>query len=71
MKADLYVQGNYWATIDLPGHSLLAVLSKGILTHAQGQVHRLKEDLETLQGITCTISLSIKPPTTYSPSKGD
>lgn len=71
MKADLYVQGHFWATIDLPGHSLLALLAKGMLTAAQYKADQLKADLEAIDGVECQISLRIKETIAYPPREPD
>jgi len=65
MKADLYVQGHFWATIDLPGDSLLALLANGMITEAQRKAHQLHDDLIAIDGVTCSISLRVKQPPTY------
>jgi len=67
MKADLYVQGNFWATMDVPGDAFLTILAKGILAHARGQIDTLERDMQELQGISCSISLRVKLPTVYTP----
>ncbi|MBA7690790.1 hypothetical protein ES703_99322 [subsurface metagenome] len=66
MKADLFVQGHFWATIDLPGDSLLALLAKGMITEAQQKAEQLRQDLDSLDGVTCSISLRVKEPVTYT-----
>lgn len=71
MKADLYVQGRYWASIDVPGDSLLALLAQGLATRAKILGHQLQEELVSIDGITCTVSLRFKEPTTYTPAAGD
>lgn len=68
MKADLYVQGHFWATIDVPGDSLLALLAKGMITEATEKADQLHQDLDSLDGVTCSISLRVKEPVTYAPT---
>ncbi|MBA7572252.1 hypothetical protein ES708_14028 [subsurface metagenome] len=68
MKADLYVQGQYWATIDVPGDSLLALLAKGMITEAQQKAEQLARDLNNLEGVSCSISLRRKEPVAYHPN---
>ena len=67
MKADLYVQGNYWATIDVPGDGLLALLAQGMITQAKQKAAQLQRDLNDLDGVVCSISLRLQAPTTYPP----
>ena len=68
MKADLYVQGHFWATIDVPGDSLLALLAKGMITEAQQKAHQLQADLNTINGVVCSIHMRVKEPITYDPN---
>lgn len=67
MKADLYVQGHFWATIDVPGDSLLALLAQGMISRAERLAHQLKSDLNALEGVNCSISLRLKSPVAFSP----
>jgi len=67
MKANLYVQGNFWATIDLPGDSLLALLAKGMIAEANRKALQLADELNDLDGVTCSISLRIRQPIPYMP----
>lgn len=67
MKADLYVQGHFWATIELPGDGLLALLAKGMITQTQSKADQLKQDLESVDNIQCSISLRVKEPVDYTP----
>jgi len=71
MKADLYVQGNYWATIDVPGDGLLALLAQGMITQAKQKAAQLQRELNDLDGVVCSISLRLQAPTTYPPGTGD
>ncbi|GAI80379.1 unnamed protein product [marine sediment metagenome] len=71
MKADLYVQGHFWGTIDVPGDGLLALLAKGMITEAQRKAEQLRQDLDSLDGVSCSISLRLKEPVTYSPHTSD
>jgi len=71
MKADLYVQGHFWATIDVPGDSLLALLAKGMITETTHKCAQLKVDLAALDSIQCVISLSVKGTTIYPPGEPD
>ncbi len=71
MKADLYVQGNFWASIDVPGDSLIALLAKGMITEAQHKAEQLQADLMAIDGVQCSISLRLKKPVTYPPGPGD
>lgn len=66
MKANLYVQGHFWATIDVPGDSLLALLAKGMIVEAQQKADQLKADLEAIDGVVCSIHMRIKNPVTYT-----
>ncbi|GAI67686.1 unnamed protein product [marine sediment metagenome] len=65
MKADLFVQGRFWASIDIPGDSLLALLSKGMITEANEKAAQLARELTDLDQIQCTVTLCIRhgPPT--------
>jgi len=69
MKADLYLQGHYWATIVLPGDSLLALLAHGMITEATHKCAQLKADLEAIDGVHCVISMSVKGSTIYPPGE--
>ncbi len=66
MKADLYVQGNYWATIDVPGDGLLALLAKGMITEANEKAAQLARELTDLDHIQCSVSLCIRHGPTYA-----
>ncbi|GAI13699.1 unnamed protein product, partial [marine sediment metagenome] len=57
MKADLYVQGNFWATVDVPDDGLLTLLAKGMITEAQRKAQQLRRDLDSLDGVQCSISI--------------
>lgn len=69
MKADLYIQGHFFAAIDLPGDSLLALLAKGMITEATARAALFQQDLQSIEGVECSISLRFKSPITYSLSK--
>ena len=71
MKADLYVQGHFWATIEIPGDSLLALLAKGMIIEAQAKAKQLAQDLADLDQVQCSVSLRLKPPVTYTPGADD
>jgi len=60
MKADLYIQGHFWATIQVPGDSLLALLAKGMITEATIKMEQLKQDLELIDGVACSIHLRLR-----------
>ncbi|MBA7639367.1 hypothetical protein ES703_47025 [subsurface metagenome] len=66
MKADLYVQGHFWATIDVPGDGLLALLASGMITEAQRKADQLQADLNAIDGVVCSIHLRLKEPVTYT-----
>lgn len=68
MKADLYVQGRHWATIQLAQHSLLALLAKGMITEANEKAQQLARELTDLDQVQCSISLRFRHPVTYTPS---
>ncbi|MBA7592681.1 hypothetical protein ES708_34874 [subsurface metagenome] len=57
MKADLYVQGHFWATIDVPGDSLLTLLASGMITEAQQRAAQLEADLNAIDGVQCSIHI--------------
>lgn len=65
MEADLYVQGHYCATIDLPGDGIIALLAKGMITHAEHHAKLLQQELNAIDGVTCQISLRYKQPVSY------
>lgn len=71
MIADLYVQGRFWATILLPGDSLLALLADGIVAQATLKAAELHADLEAIEGVKCCISLRYKAPLTYHDDSPD
>lgn len=71
MKADLYVQGHFWGTIDLPGDSLLALLAKGMITEAQQKAEQLRQDLNDLDGVSCSISLRLQGHVTYNAKRSN
>jgi len=62
MKADLYVQGLFWATVDVPDDGLLAMLADGTLTHATERASQLQHDFDNIDGIKCSISLRFSEP---------
>jgi len=66
MKADLYVQGNFWATIVVPGDSLLALLAKGMITEATCKAQQLANELNDLDQIQCSINLRFRHPVDYN-----
>jgi len=68
MKADLYVQGHFWATIDVAGDSLLGLLAQGMITEATAKADQLRQDLDSLDGVTCSISLRVNDPVTSAPT---
>ena len=57
MKADLYVQGHFWATIELPADGLLAILAKGMITEAQRKAQQLQADLNAIDGVEICLEL--------------
>lgn len=69
MNADLYVQGRFWATISIPGDSLLALFAEGMVTHAAHQAELLQENHDMLGTVACSIHMrytgtpAIKSPT--------
>jgi len=65
MKADLYVQGRFWATIIIPGDSLLALLAKGMITEANEKAAQLARELTDLDHVQCSVSLCIRHGPTY------
>jgi len=70
MKADLYVQGNFWATIIVPGDSLLALLAKGMITEATRKAQQLAKELNDLDQVQCSINLRFRHPTDFTPDPG-
>jgi len=66
MKADLYVQGHFWASIDIPGDSLLALLAKGMITEANEKAAQLARELTDLDQIQCTVTLCIRHDPAYA-----
>lgn len=71
MKADLYVQGNFWASIQIPGDSLLALLAKGMITQANQKAQQLAQDLADLDQVQCSVSLRLTKPVAYSDPQRD
>jgi len=71
MKANLYVQGNFWATILVPGDSLLALLAKGMITEANRKAQQLAKELNDLDQVQCSINLRVRHPVDYTPDPGD
>ena len=67
MKADLYVQGNFWATLIIPGDSLLAVLAKGMIDEANRKAQQLAKELNDLNQVQCSINLRFRHPVDYTP----
>ncbi|MBA7581819.1 hypothetical protein ES708_23730 [subsurface metagenome] len=67
MKADLYVQGNFWATVDVPDDGLLALLPKGMIIEIQRKAEQLRQDLDSLDGVQCSISIRYQHPATDIP----
>lgn len=71
MKADIYVQGNFWASIVIPGDSLLALLAKGMITQANEKVRQLATELTDLDQVQVSVSLRFRDPVTYESTPGD
>ncbi|MBA7540161.1 hypothetical protein ES705_32455 [subsurface metagenome] len=71
MKADLYVQGHFWATIDVPGDGLLALLAKGMITEANEKAAQLARELTDLGQVRCSVSLCIRHGPPYPTPTGD
>lgn len=71
MKADLYVQGNFWATIIIPSDSLLALFAKGMITEANRKAAQLATDLSNLDDVKCSIHLRFRHPVTDTPDTDD
>ena len=71
MKAELYVQGHFWATIEIPGDGLLALLAAGMISHTEHRADELKRYLEHLAQVHCAISLRAKQPLRYHPADID
>lgn len=71
MKAEVYIQGTYWATIDVRGDGLLALLAQGMIAQAKQKAAQLQRDLNNLKGVSCYISLHLKEPVTDPPAAGD
>jgi len=65
MKADLFVQGDYWASFDLPGDSLLALLAAGITATAEKTALRLKSECGDLGQVECSVNIRWHRPVTY------
>lgn len=66
MKAKLYVQGVYWATLDVPGDSLLALLAQGMITRANLEAAALHQSLLGPTDVRCSVNIHIQPPVTYT-----
>jgi len=66
MKADLYVQGHYQATIDLQDHGLIALVAKRMTAFSEDVAKLLKPHPANIAGISCTISLRYNKKTLYS-----
>ena len=66
MKANLFVQGHFWASIDIPGDSLIALLAKGMITEANEKAAELARELTDLDQIQCTLTLSIRHDPAYA-----
>lgn len=66
MKADLFVQGQFWATIIIPGDSLLALLAKGMIAEANLKAAQLANELNDLNQVQCSVSLRFSDPVAYS-----
>ena len=66
MKADLYVQGQYQATIDLPAHSPIALVAKVMTAFSEDVAKLLKPHPANIAGISCTISLRYNKKALYS-----
>jgi len=67
MKADLYLQGNFWATIVIPGDGLLALLARGMITEANRKASQLVNELNDLDQVQCTINMRISHPVNFTP----
>jgi len=69
MKADLYVQGHFWATVDVPPNSLLDLLAQGMISRAERLCTELQDDLNALADVDCQISLRLKMPVPFPPHR--
>ncbi len=66
MKADLYVQGVYQATIDLQPNGLIPLVANRMTAFAQDIAKLLKPHPDNIAGISCTISLRYNTKPLYS-----
>jgi len=66
MKANLYLQGNFLASIEIPGDSLLALLAKGMITEATQKAQELARELNDLDQVRCSVSLRIQHGPAYA-----
>jgi len=62
MEADLYVQGRFWATVDVPSGGLLDLLAQGMITQTTEKAAQLQSDINDIDGAYCCISLRWKVP---------
>lgn len=61
MRANIYLEGAFWATILIPGDSPLATLALGLANQAAPYSYSTLHPKPTIDDVTCTISLSLKP----------
>jgi len=71
MEADLYVQGTFWATIDLQPDGLLAFLAQGMITQATKKAEQLERDIASIDGVHCSVSLRWTPPVAAPTETGE
>lgn len=71
MRADIYVQGDFWASITIPGDSLIALLAKGMITEANEKVEHLATELADLDQVQVSVNMHLRHPVTYKSTPGD
>lgn len=67
MRANIYLEGAFWATILIPGDSPLATLALGLANQAPPDTLTALRRTPTIDRVICMISLTLKPPNYEDP----
>jgi len=61
MKANIYLEGAFWATIEIPGDSPLATLAQALANQANELQPTFTTNHLTAEDVNCAITLNLKP----------
>jgi len=66
MEAKLYIDGNYWATILIPGDNPITTLAQGIANQANMERTLNNPKRYTTDDVDCSIMLRLKRTTLFN-----